>query len=98
MRDIKVGEELCWDYAMTEDTFWSMKCQCGSPDCRKLIAGYRFLPPARRWAYKGFISEWLLDPHRPFVGHAVDAFERFRYPIPPLGPFRMIGEREALAG
>jgi SET domain-containing protein len=59
MRDIKAGEEILWDYEMTEDSDWNMKCLCGSPRCRKVIRAFRFLPKATRRRYGGFISEWL---------------------------------------
>jgi len=68
MQDIAPGTELTWDYAMTEDNDWRMVCSCGSALCRCIIAGYRYLPPERREAYRGFISEWLMDPPRPYIG------------------------------
>ena len=70
MRDIHPGEEITWDYAMSEDSDWSMECRCGSPICRGWIRGYSWLPPDRRSAYTGYISEWLLRKERPFLGHA----------------------------
>ncbi|MFH1161921.1 MAG: SET domain-containing protein-lysine N-methyltransferase [Candidatus Jorgensenbacteria bacterium] len=61
MRNIKRGEEITWDYDMTENTRnWRMKCRCGKPNCRKLIGAYRTLPDSVREKYKGYISEWLL--------------------------------------
>lgn len=60
MRDIKGGEELTWDYEMTEDNeIWRMKCLCGSKKCRGEIGAYRNMPQEVREKYKGFISEWL---------------------------------------
>lgn len=67
MVDIQPGTDLTWDYAMTEDNDWQMKCSCGSPGCRGLITGYRGLPPERRRAYTGFISGWLLEKPRPWL-------------------------------
>lgn len=61
MRDIKKGEELTWDYDMTEDSDWEMKCRCGAQSCRKVIRGYTFLPAKFKRKYKGYISEWLLS-------------------------------------
>jgi len=70
MRDIKAGEEITWDYAMTEDDGeWSMICLCGTDSCRNIVKGYSYLPHEFRERYKGFISSWLLDPPRPFAGH-----------------------------
>lgn len=62
MRDIKSGEELTWDYEMTENNQfgWKMKCKCGTPSCRKFIGRYDNMPPSVRKKYKGYISDWLL--------------------------------------
>ncbi len=59
MRKIKKGEELSYDYDMTENSDWSMECSCGKPSCRKIIRGYRYLPEEKRKEYNGYISEWL---------------------------------------
>ncbi len=62
MRTIAPGEQITWDYEMTEKSWWwRMKCQCGSPLCRKRIGHYKNLPAATRKKYAGFISEWLLE-------------------------------------
>jgi SET domain-containing protein len=60
MRDIAPGEEILWDYGMTENYTWRMKCTCGSPICRKTIGAYRTMPLAIRKKYKGYISAWLI--------------------------------------
>lgn len=39
MRNIKSGEELCYDYAMTTDYDYELRCECGSKQCRKIIRG-----------------------------------------------------------
>ena len=39
LRDIKVGEELCYDYAMTTDYDYKLDCHCGSKQCRRIIKG-----------------------------------------------------------
>jgi hypothetical protein len=65
MRTIQPGEEITWDYEMTEDSdWWRMDCRCGSPRCRKVIGAYRNLPEEFRVKYRGFISQWLVDPRR----------------------------------
>jgi len=63
MRKIKAGEEITWDYEMTERnvTGWSMVCKCGTKSCRKKIGNYDNMPEATRKKYKGYISEWLLS-------------------------------------
>lgn len=60
MRDIQTGEEITWDYDMSENSDWTMQCACGAQQCRGLVCGYRFLPEAFRKRYQGYISEWLL--------------------------------------
>lgn len=60
MRDISAGEEITWDYEMTEKSDWfKMRCGCGSPLCRKVIGNYKNMPKAIRQKYKGYISEWI---------------------------------------
>lgn len=81
IRMIGRGEEILWDYDMSEDSAWAMACDCGEDNCRGIIAGYRFLPPALRRAYRPFTSDWLLKSSRPFVGHATEAWSRYPYPL-----------------
>jgi hypothetical protein len=60
MRNIKAGEQITWDYEMTEkSSWWRMKCHCGAPNCRKKIGTYENLPASQRKKYVGFISTWL---------------------------------------
>ncbi len=38
LRNIKKGEELTFDYSITEeDIFWKFKCNCGSKKCRRVL-------------------------------------------------------------
>jgi len=39
LRDIKAGEELCYDYAMTTDYNYRLKCKCGNRFCRRVVTG-----------------------------------------------------------
>ncbi len=64
MREIQPGEELVWDYDMSEDTDWLMECSCGSPNCRREIRGFRHLPDSTRERYRGFISDWLVEKYQ----------------------------------
>lgn len=62
MKYIKAGEQITWDYSMTEDpeaNDFEMDCVCGEKECRRVIRGYRYLPPIFRDRYKGYVSEWL---------------------------------------
>ncbi len=39
LRHIEVGEEITMDYSMSDaDPLWSISCNCGSKNCRKLIS------------------------------------------------------------
>jgi hypothetical protein len=61
MRDIAKGEQITWDYEMTEmNPTWRMRCRCGSPLCRKIIGHHKRMPKKIREKYKGYISKWLL--------------------------------------
>lgn len=61
MRAIAPGEQVTWDYEMSEKSTWmKMKCLCGSPLCRKRIGNYKNMPLVTRKKYAGFISKWLL--------------------------------------
>jgi uncharacterized protein len=60
MHDIAVGEEITWDYAMTEDSDWIMKCMCGETNCRGIVGAYSMLTEEDRKRYEGYISQWLL--------------------------------------
>ena len=67
MRDIEKGEEITWDYEMTEKhPYWSMRCRCGSKICRKRIGNYENMPKEVRKRYKGFISGWLLGRNKKY--------------------------------
>ncbi len=59
-RNIKKGEEITFDYAMSELRM-RMECHCGSLNCRKLIMGYTGLPRSLKKKYKGFISGYLVE-------------------------------------
>jgi len=47
MRDIRAGEELTQDWAMTDDDDYSVECNCGAADCRKILTG-------KDWQRPGF--------------------------------------------
>jgi uncharacterized protein len=38
-RDIKADEEITSDYALHSSQDWSMVCNCGAPNCRKVVRG-----------------------------------------------------------
>ena len=66
MRDISPGEEMTWDYEMTEDIsgeLWKMKCECGKPSCRKEIGCFGHNIELLAKKYRGFISAWLVEKY-----------------------------------
>ena len=64
IKPIAEGEELSWDYRMSENSDWVLEnCLCGAVRCSKRIEGYDSLPEEIRQEYlaKGAVSSWLLD-------------------------------------
>lgn len=60
MRDIKRGEEITIDYAITEGSRrWRMNCRCGAPGCRRVIRSVRFLARPVFEKYKRFVPAYL---------------------------------------
>lgn len=62
MRDIRMGEEITFDYAMVlyGDSF-RMGCNCGSGDCRKMIRSSDWKIPALQEKYDGYFSHFLQE-------------------------------------
>lgn len=62
MRNIKKGEELCWDYCMSEyKSIAVKKCLCGSKNCRRQIKGFKYLDDATKKKYEGFMARYLIE-------------------------------------
>jgi uncharacterized protein len=60
MRDIASGEEVCFDYAMSDSSDYDeFECHCGKPNCRKKITGNDWKLPDLQRRYKGFFSPYL---------------------------------------
>jgi len=52
LRDIPPNEEICYDYSTTMDeNNWTLECKCGTPNCRKIVKDFRFLPPSIQKKY-----------------------------------------------
>ena len=69
-RDLRAGEEITFDYAMTEFTHYprqdedlefSMDCYCGSDTCRGRLGYYSELTDEVKKKYQGFVSDYLLE-------------------------------------
>jgi len=56
-RDIKKGEQICFDYAMNNTSDWRMECRCGNKNCRKLIGTFGMLDKETQNKYMGYVSD-----------------------------------------
>ena len=59
IRDIRAGEELTHDWAMTDDDDYSVECNCRAPDCRKILTGKDWRRPDLRKRYADYFSTYL---------------------------------------
>jgi uncharacterized protein len=60
LRDIDVGEEVCFDYAMTDCTpYDEFECRCGSAACRGTVRGDDWKLPELWAKYAGYFSPYL---------------------------------------
>lgn len=60
MRDIAVGEEACFDYAMSDSSDYDeFECHCGSPHCRGVVTGRDWMLPSLQERYWGYFSPYL---------------------------------------
>jgi SET domain-containing protein len=61
MRDIRAGEELTHDWAMSDEDDYSEECNCGATDCRKTLTGKDWQRPDLQKRYSGYFSAYLAD-------------------------------------
>lgn len=60
MRDIEAGEEITYDYAMSDGSSYDeFACGCGSPDCRGQVTGEDWKRPELWHRYAGYFSPYL---------------------------------------
>ena len=60
MRDIAPGEEICFDYAMSDSSDYDeFDCSCGSANCRGRISGKDWRDPTLWERYWGYFSPYL---------------------------------------
>lgn len=66
MIDIKVNEEITFDYVMRNYTIdhFECLCQCGAKNCRGYIKGWKYLPEEIKVKYKAFVAPYLLELDR----------------------------------
>ncbi len=53
IRDVAAGEELCHDWATTDDLDYEMSCNCGAAECRGTITGQDWRLPDLQRKYAG---------------------------------------------
>ena len=59
MRDIRTGEELTHDWAMTDVDDYSVECNCGAANCRKILTGKDWQRVDLQKRYGGYFSAYL---------------------------------------
>lgn len=60
MRDISAGEELTFDYAMSDgESYDEFDCHCGSSKCRGRVTGNDWKSPELSSRYNGYFSPYL---------------------------------------
>jgi len=59
MRDIRAGEELTHDWAMTDDDDYFEECKCSAPNCRKILTGKDWQRPELQKRFAGYFSVYL---------------------------------------
>jgi Proteins containing SET domain len=59
MRDIRAGEELTHDWATTDNDDYSVQCNCGAPNCRKILTGKDWQRPEVQERYADYFSAYL---------------------------------------
>jgi SET domain-containing protein len=60
MRDIDAGEEVCYDYAMSDGSpYDEFECACGTHDCRGRVTGEDWRNPDLWEHYAGYFSPYL---------------------------------------
>jgi uncharacterized protein len=60
MRDIEAGEEICYDYAMSDGSSYDgFECRCGRPTCRGRVSGDDWTSEELWERYRGYFSPYL---------------------------------------
>lgn len=60
LRDIEAGEEICYDYAMSDGSAYDLiECHCGTPSCRRRITGRDWRLRSLQQRYRGYFSPYL---------------------------------------
>lgn len=60
MRDIEAGEEICYDYAMSDGSSYdAFDCMCGAETCRGRVSGEDWMKEELWERYRGYFSPYL---------------------------------------
>jgi SET domain-containing protein len=60
LRDIRSGDELKINYAATEyEMHDSFRCDCGSPECLRMIRGFKYLTKDQQLKLKPYLAPYL---------------------------------------
>lgn len=77
MRDIEVGRELTFDYAMSDGgPYDEFTCHCGNPNCRGKVTGNDWKLPQLWEKYDGYFSPYLARRIKPLslgAAHIISA-------------------------
>jgi hypothetical protein len=77
MREIKAGEEICFDYAMCDGSNYDeFTCSCGSPNCRGRVRGSDWSRPELWARYAGYFM--------PYLQRRIDALKKENHQKPKL--------------
>ncbi|MEN9835173.1 MAG: hypothetical protein RL011_1366 [Pseudomonadota bacterium] len=60
LRTIRIGEEICYDYAMSDGSDYDeFSCSCGAETCRGIVTGRDWELPELQERYAGCFSPYL---------------------------------------
>lgn len=60
MRDIEAGEEICYDYAMSDGSSYdAFDCLCSAATCRQRVSGDDWMKEELWERYRGYFSPYL---------------------------------------
>ena len=88
MREIAVGEEVCFDYAMCDTMpYDEFQCNCGSINCRRSVTGSDWQLPELQSRYKGYFAPHVqrkIDAQKE-LEQAIRSQKKYPYPVQPAG-------------
>jgi len=67
LEPIKKGQELFWDYSTSMlERHWTMRCSCGSANCRGIITDFDLLPQELQTSYihRNIVLPFILEKMR----------------------------------